>query len=748
MTSRLLSRAARTGALRLASAPPLLKPYRPLSLALVPDTDRHHRSRGYATATLQAVEAEDGAVELLSEYPTTSPAARKILHDAWGYTSFRAEQEAVIARLLHGGSAVAVFPTGSGKSLLYQVAALGFGDGVTVVVSPLIALIKDQVQDLKRRGIAAAAVDSTVGRKEVQAVFERVRNNEVRLLYVAPERLNNAAFVELLRTVTVRLIAVDEAHCVYEWGHSFRPEYLRVPIFVKKIKAERVLCVTATVPMHHSPPPPPGRYSTDQGCSNRCTNSDGGNGKATPEITESITTAFGIPSDGVFRTSTYRPNLQLLSQSFTNSPDKFDYLAGFLDANPGPTIVYTLKRSTAELVAKLLERAGIKALPYHAGMDKVTRSTTQDRFMKNGNITIVATIAFGLGINKSNIRNIIHYGPPLSVENYAQEIGRAGRDGLPSKCLILTAPADFHTHRSLTASTYLTPNKHAMRRLLWHISLSHSSAPAGTPLTLPLHALAYAFAMSPARRKKQKLEEAKWGKPPLMEAIRAKEDATVSATALLMKIEIECGLLKALPMDYGEVSYHGLARLQGLVKDDAVAEAVVEESVACGGGEQGEQWEEWKQEEQGGNGGKGGKGGKRGKRGESKVLWSFEVRRVCERAGVGREALLRRLHKWEYNDVVNIVNLGAAARYEVMRALPRTEEAIEEVVERVHGVVKMHARRRAERQKRVLELVAGNECFVEVLARHFGDVELVGRGACGHCQWCLDRRGRGGGRGR
>ncbi|KAH8147159.1 uncharacterized protein LAJ45_08637 [Morchella importuna] len=654
MASRLLSRSlarSSTGALRLTSAapphtPPLLKPYRPTLVA-----DRYQHSRGYAAATSQAVEVEDEAVEQLSEYPTTSPAARKILHDAWGYTSFRAEQEAVIARLLHGGSAVAVFPTGAGKSLLYQVAALGFGSGVTVVVSPLIALIKDQVQDLQRRGIGASAVDSTMEREEVRAVFERVKNDEVRLLYVSPERLNNDAFVKLLQKTTVRLIAVDEAHCVYEWGNSFRPDYLRVARFVKEIKAERVLCVTAT---------------------------------ATPEITESISTAFGVPSDGVFRTSTYRPNLQLLSESFKTSRDRFDYLVEFLNSNPGATIVYTLKRSTAEVVAGLLENAGIEAFPYHAGMDKATRNATQDRFMKSNNITIVATIAFGLGINKPDIRNIIHYGPPLSIENYAQEIGRAGRDGRPSKCLILMAPPT-------PAPTTSSPSTPSSRR-----------------------AKAASAASSRKKQKKKEAEEEKEKKKlPLPQVIRAKEDATMAVTALLMKVEMECDVVKALPTVYGEVLYRGLSRLQELNDEKAIA--IVEES-SRSDPDEGE--------------GEGGGGG----------LWSFDLRRVSEQVGAGRETLLRQLHQWEHEGVVEIDSLGVAARYEVLRALPGTEEEADQVARKVHDVVKMHEKRSMERRKRVLELVAGRECFVGVLAGYFGDGEVVGRGGCGHCQWCLDRK--------
>ncbi|KAH0610726.1 uncharacterized protein H6S33_011153 [Morchella sextelata] len=694
MASRLLSRSvARTAAqLRLTSAPPhtctpLLRSYRPRSrnLTLGSGADRYQHSRGYAAATSQAAEVEDEAVEQLSEYPTTSPAARKILHDAWGYTSFRAEQEAVIARLLHGGSAVAVFPTGAGKSLLYQVAALGFGGGVTVVVSPLIALIKDQVQDLKKRGIDAAAVDSTMERDEVRAVFERVMNDEVRLLYVSPERLNNDAFVQLLSKTTVRLIAVDEAHCVYEWGNSFRPDYLRVARFVKEIKAERVLCVTAT---------------------------------ATPEITESISTAFGIPRDGVFRTSTYRPNLTLLSKSFKKDLERLDYLVDFLNANPGATIIYTLKRSTAVIVAGLLEAAGIEAFPYHAGIDKATRSATQDRFMNSDKLTIVATIAFGLGINKPNIRNIIHYGPPLSIENYAQEIGRAGRDGRPSTCLILTAPTDTRTHNFLTVNPLLAPRKSAIRRLLRHAFLTQPPAPPGTTITLPLHALARVLVTPTRKRKKQKQEEEKEKPkpPPLPQVIRDKEDATAAVMALLMKVEMECGVVKALPTAYGVVTYRGLSRLQKL--DDEMATAVAEASTRS----------ETTSDEEGG---------------EGEGLWSFDMRRVSERVRAGRETLLRRLHEWEHEGVVEIDILGVAARYEVLSALPGTEEAVEEVVERVRSVVKMHEKRSVERRKMVLELVAGRECFVGVLAGHFGDGEVVRRRrGCGHCQWCLDRAER------
>ncbi|KAK4690703.1 origin recognition complex subunit 4, partial [Lecanoromycetidae sp. Uapishka_2] len=347
--------------------------------------------------------------------------AESILQKTWGFPQFRLKQEQAIARLIGGGSAVVVFPTGGGKSLVYQIPALAFdeydvrlgqtpGQGVTLVVSPLIALMKDQVDALKKRGVCAAAMDSSQSREVWLDTCDKLRNGVLKLLYVAPERLNNEGFIEMINATKVRLIAIDEAHCISEWGHAFRPDYLKVARFAKEVRAERILCLTAT---------------------------------ATPKVAEDVCSAFNIDQQGIFRTTTYRSNLRLLAKSFKTGKEKEPDLKHFLRQNPGPSIVYVQTHEQTETVCQSLKRDKFKAYSYHAGMSNDDRTAVQDNFMSSDNIIIVATIAFGMGIDKANIRNIVHYAIPKSLEGYSQEIGRAGRDGLDSTCLIYLCVEDI-----------------------------------------------------------------------------------------------------------------------------------------------------------------------------------------------------------------------------------------------------------------------------------------------------------------
>lgn len=348
--------------------------------------------------------------------------ARNILQKVWGFPAFRLRQEEVIARLISGGSAAVVFPTGGGKSLTYQIPALAFDDydercgrppggGITLVVSPLIALMKDQVDALRKRGITTvASMDSSQTRDSWLETGRMLKSGQLKLLYVAPERLNNEGFIAMINSVKVRMVAVDEAHCISEWGHAFRPDYLKVARFVKEVQAERVLCLTAT---------------------------------AAPKVSDDICAAFGIDKEGLFRTTTYRSNLHLLAQSFTSGKEKLVALKEFLGKHKGSSIVYVQTHDQTESVCAGLKSAGFNAHGYHAGMVSEARTRVQDLFMKSKNIVIVATIAFGMGIDKSDIRNIIHYAVPKTLEGYSQEIGRAGRDGLQSTCMIYLCAEDI-----------------------------------------------------------------------------------------------------------------------------------------------------------------------------------------------------------------------------------------------------------------------------------------------------------------
>lgn len=333
----------------------------------------------------------------------------KQLLPTFGLAQFRDGQLAVIKRLLEGKSAAAIFPTGGGKSLCYQLPSQVF-EGLTLVVSPLMALMKDQVEQLTSRGILAARLDSSQTADEARQVTEQVRAGKIRLLYVAPERFFNELFREFIRTVKISMFAIDEAHCISQWGHSFRPDYLKLARIAKELQADRVLALTAT---------------------------------ATPAVLDDICTGFDIARSCAIQTPFYRDNLRL---QFTrcSAAEREKLLVQRLSQSDfqGPAIVYVTQQRTAEEVAERLVQAGLNARAYHAGLDDTLRSETQDWFMQGNQGIVVATIAFGMGVDKSNIRAIYHYNPAKSIENYAQEIGRAGRDGQPALCETLLVAND------------------------------------------------------------------------------------------------------------------------------------------------------------------------------------------------------------------------------------------------------------------------------------------------------------------
>lgn len=393
--------------------------------------------------------------------PATATAlevARSILQKRFGMQNFRLKQEQAIARLLLGESAVVVFPTGGGKSLCYQLPALCFKEldkvsgtrqgtaegGITLVVSPLIALMKDQVDALKRKGISAAVLDSTKTQEEYRATVDSMRNGTLDILYCAPERLNNEGFVASMANVRggVRLLAVDEAHCISEWGHAFRPDYLKVARFAREIEAERVVCLTAT---------------------------------ATPQVAKDVCQAFDVPNEGMFRTSSYRPNLHLQAESYQTKKDSYPKLRKFLKAHPGSTIIYVTLQKQSEELAMQLRDQGFKAIHYHAGMDKNEKISCQDEFMALDDVIVVATIAFGMGIDKANIRNVIHYDIPRSLEGYSQEIGRAGRDDKQSHCMMYLCAEDLHLRESFARGDL--PSKASVTNLLSEV---FSTQPSNT----------------------------------------------------------------------------------------------------------------------------------------------------------------------------------------------------------------------------------------------------------------------------
>ena len=357
-------------------------------------------------------------------------AARRLLTERFGLTGFRPGQAEVIEALLAGRSALAVFPTGSGKSLCYQLPALLL-DGVTVVVSPLIALMKDQIDALAELGVPAARIDSSLSFAEVRVVSERLRRRELRLLYVAPERFNNERFVAQLAGVEIALFAVDEAHCISEWGHNFRPDYLKLAQRARELGAARVLALTAT---------------------------------ATPAVVDDICAGFGIARADAIATGAYRPNLTLLLTPVA-AAERDDLLVERMRSRPpGASIVYVTLQRTALRIAELLAAQDLPARPYHAGMQDEDRSAVQEWWAGSGDGIVVATIAFGMGIDKADVRYVYHYNLPKGLESYAQEIGRAGRDGEPSVCELLACPDDVPVLENFAYGD--TPSREALAALL------------------------------------------------------------------------------------------------------------------------------------------------------------------------------------------------------------------------------------------------------------------------------------------
>lgn len=369
--------------------------------------------------------------------PPTMRDALSLLRDRFKHDNFRPGQAETISIILNDprspdvpenltGRALAIFPTGAGKSLCYQLPGLLLSDGLTLVVSPLMALMKDQVDALVAKGFPAACLDSSLSALETRDLFDSIRAGELQIVFVSPERFKNDRFIRLIRSVTVGLFAVDEAHCISEWGHSFRPDYLRLSRWADRLDCHRRLALTAT---------------------------------ATPQVAEDICKAMNIPFPSCqVRTPSIRPNLTTRVTSVPPTKNtsslrdvlrsRVDLLATRLkERPPGPTIIYVTLQATSTAVAQMLQQRGFpQAACYHAGMRQDARKQAQDTFMQNKHDAImVATIAFGMGMDHSSIRYVYHLNMPKSLEGFIQEIGRAGRDGLPSICESLVCIDDVPT---------------------------------------------------------------------------------------------------------------------------------------------------------------------------------------------------------------------------------------------------------------------------------------------------------------
>lgn len=367
----------------------------------------------------------------------------KILKMYFGYEEFKTGQEKLVKGIMYGRDVLGIMPTGGGKSLCYQLPAIVL-DGITIVISPLISLMKDQVDSLNEMGIAGTYINSTLEQNELIARLREIRENKYKIVYVAPERLNTDLFRDLIKEIKVSLVAIDEAHCISQWGHDFRPSYLEIPTFIDSLEERPVVAAfTAT---------------------------------ATKEIIEEIKFLIRLnnPLESIIGFD--RPNLFYQVVKVSN---KFSYLLDYLKNNfqEESGIIYCATRKTVESLTKKLKHEGISAIGYHGGMETEKRQDNQDDFIFNRARIIVATNAFGMGIDKPDVRFVIHYNMPKNMEAYYQEAGRAGRDGEKSHCILLYSPSDVVKQKFIIQSEALSHERETIlyKNLQYLIDYCHTN---------------------------------------------------------------------------------------------------------------------------------------------------------------------------------------------------------------------------------------------------------------------------------
>lgn len=350
--------------------------------------------------------------------------AEEKLRTYFGYTSFRPGQQTIVESLLSGCDTLGIMPTGGGKSICYQIPALLF-DGVTIVISPLISLMKDQVDALASAGIAAAEINSTLDAAEVRERMRKAREGVYKLLYVAPERLETDSFMALVSELPIAMVAVDEAHCVSQWGHDFRPSYLAISRFIQSLPKRPVIAaLTAT---------------------------------ATPEVTADIQRLLSLQDERIYISGFGRDNLHL---SVRKGEDRRRFIRDYLEARREQAgIVYAATRKDVDALYDYFQERGFSVTRYHAGLSEAERARNQEAFLYDDARVMFATNAFGMGIDKSNVRYVIHYSLPKNLEAYYQEAGRAGRDGEPSECILL-----FHSQDIQTQMFFIEQNQQGAER--------------------------------------------------------------------------------------------------------------------------------------------------------------------------------------------------------------------------------------------------------------------------------------------
>ena len=337
-----------------------------------------------------------------------------VLHKYYGYTSFRKGQENIITSIINKEDVLAIMPTGGGKSICYQVPALCL-DGITIVISPLISLMKDQVDALKTMGVKARLINSSLSNSEYNEALEEIENDECKIIYIAPERLDSMDFVNIIRGKNISQVAIDEAHCVSQWGHDFRVSYKKIPYFINRLdKRPIVTAFTAT---------------------------------ASNEVREDIINILNLHNPAVYITGFDRENLSI---NIVKSSSKNKYTLDYVENHKNESgIIYASTRKEVETIYEGLLKRNYSVAKYHAGLSNEARKEYQENFINDDIKIMVATNAFGMGIDKPNIRWVLHYNMPQSIENYYQEIGRAGRDGEDSECVLLFSPGDVHTQKYL-----------------------------------------------------------------------------------------------------------------------------------------------------------------------------------------------------------------------------------------------------------------------------------------------------------
>lgn len=368
---------------------------------------------------------------------------RKVLKKYFGYDEFKTGQEKLIKGIINGRDVLGIMPTGGGKSLCFQLPATIL-EGVTIVISPLISLMKDQVDSLNEMGLPGTYINSTLEYDELMARLEAIRQDKYKIVYVAPERLNNSLFINLVKYINISLVAIDEAHCISQWGHDFRPSYLEIPKFINSLdKRPAVAAFTAT---------------------------------ATKKIVEEIKVLIGLKNPLEVVTGFDRPNL---FYRVARTSNKFSYLLDYLQNNfiNESGIIYCATRKTVESLAKRLREKGFSAIEYHGGMDSELRQKNQDDFMFDKVKMIIATNAFGMGIDKPDVRFVIHYNMPKNMEAYYQEAGRAGRDGEKSDCILMYSPSDVVKQKIIMQNDYLSSGREEMmyKNLQYLIDYCHTN---------------------------------------------------------------------------------------------------------------------------------------------------------------------------------------------------------------------------------------------------------------------------------